>query len=126
MADYPKSLKTGTTPANKAVLNAVAAANLPPVDQNSAHAQVGFNVNLNLVLSEDAGGTYDAKVWWFYADADKWVEDLAVGTISVTANGTAAAVLVPSAATAAYVEVLNFAGGARASAWFIGRYSRSF
>lgn len=126
MADYPKSLKAGATAADKAVINAAAAANSTPSGQADAMGQVNANAYIDLVLAESNGGTFDAKVWWFYAEAEQWVEDLAVGTLSVAASGTAGSVLTPSSASAIYIEVLNFAGGARASAWLIGRSSRNF
>lgn len=116
-SDYGKSIIQG----GGAVISAGAAANGVPTTAQMAHASVGMHARIDVVLSETAGGTYDAKLWWFYADAGVWVEDLAVGTLSVAANGTAGAVTTPSAASSLYVETLNFAGGAHADAWLIGR-----
>lgn len=120
MRSYPASLKAGTTAATRAVLDTVAAANSAPTVAADAHAQIGKAQQIDLVVRETAGGTFDAKLWWYYPDADTWVEDLAVGTLSCAANESAGSVLTPSGATALYVEVLNFAAGARASAWLIG------
>lgn len=117
MADYTKNMKQGGGP----VLNAVNAANTTPTTDADIMVDVGMYTHIDLILQESGGGTFDAKVWWYYADADVWVEDIAVGTLTVAANSSAGAFLTSSAATSLYVEVLNFAGGADASAWFYGR-----
>lgn len=114
-SDYGKSVTSG------AVFTATIAANGVPTAASQAHASLGLQARVDVVLKETAGGTYDAKLWWFYADANAWVEDLSIGTVSVSANGTSAMVTIPSAASSLYVEVLNFAGGASAEAWVIGR-----
>lgn len=84
---------------------------------------VASYVNLDLILIEDGGGTYDCDVWWFYADADVWVQDTTVGTISTNANTSGGAILSPSAASKVAVELFNFAGGGQATVLFIGRGS---
>lgn len=108
-------------PANGPVVDGALVANGVPAVASDAHASVGMWDHIDVVLAESGGGTFDAKVWWFYAPAGVWVEDLNVGTLSVAANGTAGATLQQSAASAVYVEVLNVAGGARCSGWLIGR-----
>lgn len=122
--DYPVSLVKGATVADRAVINAAAAANSAPTTAQQSMVPVGMNASIDVVLKETGGGTFDAKVWWYYPEADTWVEDLAVGTIAVAANSTSGAVLTLGAASNIYIEVLNFAGGARASAWLIGRNGR--
>lgn len=119
--DMPQSLKKGTTVADRAVINAALAANAAPTVATDAMVPVGMHAKIDVVLKETAGGTFDAKVWWYYPDADSWVQDLAVGTLAVAANSTAGATLSTGTASNIYVEVLNFAAAAEANAWLIGR-----
>ncbi|MBM4345864.1 MAG: hypothetical protein FJ100_21030 [Deltaproteobacteria bacterium] len=125
-SSFPRTTKpnvpTTATTAQKALFTAVLVDNGPPVfGTNPPHALVGTSTDIDIVLSETSGGTFDAELWWLYADAEVYAPDTVVGTVSVLANGTARVVTAPSAATGLFVRVTNFAGGARANAWAIGR-----
>ncbi len=137
---FPRTIKanspTTATPAQKALLFELVAPDIPNGVPAQGDATAGIRVppdlaNLDLFIEESDGGagsTFDAKVWWGYADAgvsgNGWVQDLTVGTLSVAAGETVGAVLTPSGASRIYVEIDNLGAGApKASAWVIGRGS---
>lgn len=121
-SDMPLSLVYGTDPEHRALFWNILAANGVPTTANQG-VGVGMSARVDVVLSETAGGTFKANIWWWYSDAGLWVQDLAIGSISVAANSTAGTITTPSAASRLYVEALTFAGGAEASGWAIGRLS---
>lgn len=121
-SDMSKSLKSGETPTTSALFYDILAANGAPT-VGADGVSLGMTARVDVALAESAGGTFDAKVWWWYNDANIWVEDLSIGTIPCAASSTAGALTVPGAASRLYLEALNFAGGASARGWAIGRGS---
>ena len=120
-SDMPNSLvKGGTTPATSAAFYDILVANGVPSDPNDG-VTIGMAARVDVILAESAGGTFDAKVWWWYDVAQVWVEDLAIGVVPCAANSTAGSLTVPGAASRIYLEALNFAGGASARGWLVAR-----
>lgn len=120
--DMPSSLKKGTDPQDRALFYQILVANGAPSSPNDG-ITLGMAARVDVVVAETAGGTFDADVWWWYSDAQIWVQDLAIGTFSCAANSTAGSLTVPGAASKLYLQVSNFAGGAEATGWAIGRGS---
>lgn len=129
MAQFPRSIRANIPPdataAQKSLFTGLLAANgVPTQGDMSFGLPLGNFADIDLVLVETAGGTYDANVWWGYPDADgAWVLDAGIVPVSVAANGQARVVLQQSAASRVYVEVFGFAGAADATATIIGRGS---
>jgi len=113
------SLKPGATAADRAIFGPIAAPNGVPALLTDG-ILIGPHSHVDVVLSETAGLGVSAKVWWWYQDAGVWVEDIAIGTIAVTASSTAGAVCTPSAATRIYIEITTAAGAYSVSGWAIG------
>ena len=130
MPGYARSLKSGepeNTTTSRAVIFEAAAANSAPTTSDKQMVGMGTFSAVDLVLQcTVGGGSFDAKVWWWYEAVGAWVLDTAIGTVSMTTViGTKRVAIVTPAsvpcASGCYVEVLNFAGGGKASAWLVGR-----
>lgn len=118
----PKSLKAGTTAQARALVFEALAATIAPTTIADMQAMVGVNEKVDILAAETGGQICRIAVWWFYPDAGPtWVKDVAVGDVTVTANGTAGIVTVPSAATGIHIQVVSVIAGAKITAWAVGR-----
>lgn len=116
--DMPQSLKKGTTVADRAVVNAALAVTAAPSVATDQMAPTGMWRQIDLVAKEAGGQICAVLPWWYYADSNTWVAGTA---LALAANGTAATVFVPNAASGLYVQVSVCPAGGNVSAWLIGR-----
>lgn len=114
-----------TTTDARVVASAVADNGAPTATTTGISA--GMFSSLDLVANcTGGGGSYKVTLWWWYGPAGLWVADANVTNIPcTTAAGPLAVVLTPSAASALYVQVHTFAGGATADCWLVGRGKRA-
>ena len=102
MPGYARSLKSGepeNTTTSRAVIFEATAANSAPTTSDKQMVGMGTFSAVDLVLQcTVGGGSFDAKVWWWYEAVGAWVLDTAIGTVSMTTViGTKRVAIVTSA-----------------------------
>lgn len=126
MLKSAQSLISGSTAASRRIVAGAVADNGAPTT-GSQFTPIGHLDAIDLVAScAVGGGSFDVKVWWYYADADKIVYDDDLGAVAVSTAGGAEVFAIlggasPRCASGVYVQTDNFAGGGTASVWLIGR-----
>lgn len=124
-SDLSQSLVKGTTPATTALFFQIAAGNGAPTTADQG-VPLGMWRNIDAVAKEDNGGSFKARIWWWYEAAEVWVQDATAtpaAGVAILANTTGGVVLNPGAASKVYMEVLTFGGAGHATGWIIGRGS---
>ena len=130
MPGYARSLKKGDDANARRVVAAGTVANGAPTAGGQQMVALGLYSAIDVVAQcTGAGGSYDFRAWFYYADADKWVLDDSLGTGGAVSVSTAGGIEVEAilnspnfrCATGVYVETTNFAGGGVANIWLIGR-----
>lgn len=130
MPGYARSLKKGDDANARRVIAGGTVANSAPTAGGQQMVACGLYSAIDAVAKcSGAGGSFDFRVWHYYADADVWALDDTLGTagsVSVsTAGGLEIEAILNSpnfrCSTGIYIETTNYAGGGTADIWLIGR-----